>query len=117
MAIKWGLYFTILDVDVALEAQAGVIISWIVAVLFAYVANRLVVFRSKSKEILKEMVSFIGARLITLALEAFLTFVFFTLLHLTTKLWVILVTFIIQILVIIFNYIFSKVFVFKKDSK
>ena len=117
VAIKWGLYFTIFDVDNAVQAQAGVIISWIVAVLFAYVANRLVVFKSKSKKILKEMASFIGARLITLGMEALLTFVFFTLLHLTSNAWVIIVTFIIQLLVIVFNYIFSKLFVFKKNAK
>ena len=114
IAVKWGLYFTILDVDNGLQAQIGVIVSWICAVLFAYVTNRIYVFKSKSKNILKEMASFIGARLLTLGMEALLTFVFFTLLHLTTRMWVIIVTFIIQVLIMVFNYIFSKLFVFKK---
>ncbi len=111
---KWGLYFTVLDVNDGFEAQAGVIISWIVAVLFAYVANRIYVFKSKSKNIFKELCSFLGARLLTLGMEALLTFLFFTLLGLTTNLWVIVVTFIIQVLIMVFNYIFSKIFVFKK---
>ena len=113
---KWGLYFTVFDVNNAFEAQAGVIISWCVAVLFAYVTNRIYVFKSKSKNILKEMVSFISARLITLGMEALLTYIFFTLLHLTSKGWVIGVTFIIQVLIMVFNYIFSKIFVFKKEK-
>ena len=117
VGVKWGLYFTVLDVDDALQAQIGVIVSWVIAVLFAYVTNRLFVFRSKSKEIRKEMTSFFGARLITLGLEAVLTFIFFTLLHLTTKVWVIVVTFVIQLLIIVFNYIFSKLFVFNKKEK
>ena len=82
IGIKWGLYFTILDVDNGLQAQLGVIISWIGAVLFAYITNRIYVFKSKSKNILKEIVSFVGARLLTLGMEALLTFIFFTLMHL-----------------------------------
>lgn len=116
IAVKWGLYFTIFDVDNAVEAQAGVIISWIAAVLFAYVTNRIYVFKSKSKNILKELSSFIGARLLTLGMEALLTYIFFTLLGLTSKGWVIGVTFIIQVLIMVFNYIFSKIFVFKKEK-
>ena len=116
VATKWALYFTIFDVNVASEAQAGVIISWSVAVLFAYVCNRIYVFKSKDKNILRELISFIGARLLTLGMEALLTYIFFTLLGLTTKTWVIVVTLIIQVLVMIFNYIFSKIFVFKKEK-
>ena len=116
IAVKWGLYFTIFDVDNAVEAQAGVIISWIAAVLFAYVTNRIYVFKSKSKNILKELSSFIGARLLTLGMEALLTYILFTLLGLTSKGWVIGVTFIIQVLIMVFNYIFSKIFVFKKEK-
>ncbi len=116
IAVKWGLYFTILDVDNAFQAQVGVIVSWIAAVLFAYITNRIYVFKSKSKKILQEMASFFGARLLTLGMEALLTFIFFTLLGLTSNTWVIIVTFIIQVLVMVFNFIFSKVFVFRKEK-
>lgn len=114
IGIKWGLYFTIFDVENELEAQLGVIISWIVAVLFAYVANRIVVFKSKNKKILKEMAEFIGARILTLLMEMALTWFFFNLLNLTSNTWVIIVTFIIQVLIMVLNYIFSKLFVFKE---
>ena len=91
------------------------IIAWIIAVLFAYITNKLWVFNSKNsgkKELLKEIISFYGARVVTLVLE-------------TAFLWIaidkmgfneILMKIISNIIVIILNYIFSKVFIFKKDK-
>lgn len=116
LGIKFGLFFTILDADNTFESQLCVIIAWVGAVLFAYFTNRIFVFKSKSKNIIKEMASFFGARILTYLMEAALTFVFFTLLGLTTKLWVVIVQLIIQVVVTIFNYIFSKLFVFKKKQ-
>ena len=114
LAIKWGLYFSILDVNNASEAQIGVIVSWIIAVLFAYITNRIFVFKSNNKHIAKELFSFVGSRIITYFLEALLTWLFYNILGLTSNTWIIIVTIIIQILVTILNYIFSKLFVFKR---
>ena len=61
---KWGLLYTILDPTNSLELQISIIISWICSVSFAYVTNRLYVFKSENKGILKEIVSFFGARLL-----------------------------------------------------
>ena len=66
---KWALLFTILDASNAFQLQVSIIISWICAVLFAYFANRIFVFNSKSKKILKEIVSFFGGRVATLLME------------------------------------------------
>ena len=41
------------------------IVAWFLSVLFAYITNRKYVFESMSNEIIKEMVSFFGARLAT----------------------------------------------------
>ena len=60
VVIKFGLLFTILDADKPLELQIAVIVSWIIAVLFAYIANRIFVFHSKNKNFFKEISSFIG---------------------------------------------------------
>lgn len=117
MAVKWGLYFTILDVNKKIDAQIGVCVSWLCAVAFAYVANRIYVFKSKNANILKEISEFVGARLLTLGMEMILTFIFFNLLGLTSKLWVVIVTFIIQVLIMVLNYVFSKLFVFKDKVK
>ena len=117
IAIKWGLYFTVLDVNDTIQAQIGVWISWIAAVIFAYITNRTIVFKSKNKKMLKESLKFLGSRIATLIIEMGLTYLFFNILNLTTNAWVIAITFIIQVIVIVLNYILSKVFVFKKAER
>lgn len=114
LIVKWGLLFTLLSAKNAIELQMAVVISWIVAVAFAYITNRVFVFKSKSKRILKEIISFFSARLLTLGLEMLIMWFFITFLKLNTNLWVLIWTIISQILVILFNYILSKIFVFKK---
>lgn len=114
LIVKWGLLFTVLDPKNSVQLQVAVVISWIAAVVFAYITNRIFVFKSKSKKILKEIMSFFGARLLTLGLEMIIMWFFVTFLKLNSDLWVLMWTMVAQILVIIFNYIFSKLFVFKK---
>lgn len=114
LVVKWGLLFTILNAKNAFQLQAAVVISWIAAVIFAYITNRIFVFKSKSKNILKEIVSFFSARLLTLGLEMLIMWFFVTLLKLDSDIWVLVWTMVAQVLVIIFNYILSKLFVFRK---
>lgn len=115
--VKYLLLFTILEASNAIELQISVILSWLAAVLFAYFTNRIFVFESKNKNKLKEFVSFIIARILTLLLEMFIMWFFITLLELNSNLYVIIFTLISQAAVIIGNYIFSKLFVFKKADK
>lgn len=117
LGVKYALLFTILKASNAIELQISVILSWIAAVLFAYFTNRTFVFESKNKNKLKEFVSFIIARISTLLLEMFIMWFFVTLLKLNSNLYVIIFTLISQAVVIIGNYIFSKLFVFKKADK
>lgn len=114
LVVKWGLLFTILDAKNAFQLQVAVVVSWIIAVIFAYITNRIFVFKSKSKKILKEIVSFFGARLLTLGLEMLIMWFFVTLLKLNSNIWVLVWTMMAQVLVIIFNYVLSKLFVFRK---
>lgn len=102
---------TILNPKDALELQIANIISWIVSVSFAYITNRIFVFKSKSKNILKEIGSFVSARVITLILDMFIMFLLVTLMGINDKISKIIV----QVVVIILNYVFSKLFVFKKS--
>ena len=113
LAIKWSLLFTILDAKNALQVQIAVIISWIGAVAFAYVTNRIFVFKSKSKNYLKEIRDFIISRIATLLMEMSIMWFFVTLLKLNSDNWVLVFTIICQVVVTVFNYIFSKLFVFK----
>ena len=110
------MLFTILNAENPVQLQIAVIISWIVGCLFAYVTNRKIVFKSESKNILKEMASFITARLITLGMEMLIMFVFVTALGLNSDIWVLIWGIVAQIVVIVANYIFSKLFIFKKEK-
>lgn len=116
LAIKWGLLFTILDAKNGFQVQVAVIVSWIGAVIFAYITNRIFVFKSKSKNYLKEISSFILGRVATLLMEMFIMWFFVTLLKLNSDTWVLVFTLVCQVLVTIFNYILSKLFVFKKEK-
>ena len=107
---KWLLWL-VLDPKDELLLQISIIISWIITVLFAYVANRIFVFKSKNKNIIKEMGSFFGARLLTLGMEMAIMWIFVTWLGLNEYVF----TIIAQILILILNYVFSKIFVFKRN--
>lgn len=114
---KYILLFTIFDASNAIQLQTSIIISWIIAVLFAYFTNRKFVFQSTNTNKLKEFSSFVVARVSTLFLEMIVMWFFVTLLKFNSDLYVILFTMVSQIGVVICNYIFSKLFIFKKVDK
>ena len=117
LAVKYALLFTVLNASDATQLQIAVVISWIVACLFAYITNRKIVFKSKSKKILKEFIAFVSARLFTLILEMLIMFIFVTLLKLNSNLWVVIWSIVAQVVVIVVNYILSKLVIFKKEKK
>lgn len=117
LVIKYILLFTILNPTNAFQLQVAIIISWIAGVLFAYFTNRKFVFESKNENKLKEFISFVIARISTLLLEMFIMWFFVTLLKLNSDLYVVIFTLVAQVAVVIGNYIFSKLFVFKKTDK
>ena len=111
------MLFTVLNASDATQLQIAVVISWVVACIFAYITNRKIVFKSKSKKILKEFTAFVSARLFTLFLEMLIMFVFVTLLTLNSNLWVVIWSLVAQIVVIVVNYVLSKLVIFKKEKK
>lgn len=117
LATKYLLLFTILDASNAVQLQIAVVISWVAACLFAYITNRIWVFESKSKDIIKEMSKFFLARLTTLGLEMLIMFVFVTALGLNSDMWVVVWTLVSQVVIVIGNYILSKLIVFRNKEK
>ncbi|MCI8670445.1 MAG: GtrA family protein [Bacilli bacterium] len=115
LGVKYLLLFTFLDASNAVELQIAVIISWVCAVAFAYVTNRIFVFKSKNKNYFKEISSFVSGRILTLLMEMAIMWFFVTLLKLNTDFWVVVFTMICQVLITVANYILSKLFVFKKN--
>lgn len=92
------------------------VIAWIIAVLFAYVTNKLFVFESKSWKadvIVKECISFFGCRFLTGVLDVAIMYVSVDLLNLNNLLFKIIS----NILVIILNYVASKLIIFKKAEE
>lgn len=104
------LTITILSPNNPLELTIANIISWIISVLFAYITNRKYVFQSKDKKILKEASKFTLSRVTTLLIDILLMFIFVSILHFNDK----IIKLLVQIIIIILNYIFSKLLVFKK---
>ena len=89
------------------------VVAWGASVLFAYVTNRKYVFESNSEEIGKEMTKFFSSRLSTLALDMIVMWLLVDVLtanNLVAKVFA-------NVLVVIANYILSKLFVFKKGGK
>ncbi len=110
LAVYYICINTFLNADNAVQLQIANIISWIAGVLFAYFTNRKYVFESHENNKIKEFTKFTGSRIITLFLDMVIMFVGVTCMHANDK----IMKLISQVLVIVGNYIFSKIFVFKK---
>ena len=104
------LTITVLNPEIGLQLQIANILSWILSVAFAYITNRKYVFESKSNNYVKEITSFVGGRVATLLMDMLIMFVFVTLLKFNDKIFKLVS----QVVVIVANYIISKIFVFKK---
>lgn len=114
LVTKWILLYTILDPKNYIELQISIIISWIFAVTFAYITNRKYVFKSNNKNIIKEILEFFSARVFTLLVEAFIMWLFVTLLRMNSDLMVFIWTILTQFIIVVLNYVFSKMLIFKK---
>ena len=109
------LSFALLTDVLFLDALVSNVISWIIAVLFAFFTNRIWVFQAPTKtagEFLSQMVSFFGGRVATLLLEELMIYVLITRLQFPN----LPVKVVAQVVVIILNYVISKLFVFKKEE-
>ncbi|EQH68431.1 GtrA family protein, partial [Clostridioides difficile] len=88
-------------------------LAWILAVLFAYVTNKFFVFESKRIEIkflFKEFLSFVSFRLLSGVVEMLIMYVMIDLLFVND----VIVKIFTNIVVIVLNYLFSKMIIFKK---
>lgn len=113
LAIYYALTYTVLDANNSIQLQIANVISWVGGVIFAYVTNRKYVFESKNKNKVVEAGKFVSARLVTLLMDMAIMFVGVTLLKGNDK----ILKIISQIVVIVSNYVFSKLIVFKKEKK
>lgn len=105
--------------------DVSTLIAWVFAVLFAYVTNKLWVFESKVTEfkvVLREIVSFFAARIVSFVVFESLGFMLVRNILLNSDYttenfskWTAKI--LMAVIVVIFNYVLSKLVIFKKNSK
>ena len=110
--VNYVIYLPVYNL-LGLSAAVSNAIAWVVAVAFAYLTNKPFVFRShdwSAKTVVPELTKFVGCRLASGVMETVILFVTVDLLGWNGNLWK-LVT---SVLVVILNYLASKLLVFKK---
>lgn len=139
--VSWGACYIakfFLDSNVGFQNFIINTISWVAGVLFAYPLNRIWVFRSKNKHIIKEFFGFASSRVSTWILDVLIMWLFiniwsfktgflsllqkfglaFSSIETEDKIYYWFVKIVISaVLVTIANYVFSKFFVFGKKKK
>lgn len=94
-------------------------LAWVCAVLVAFITNKKYVFETKTTSwgsFFREMAAFFGARGVSGAFETASMWLFVDVLGMNSELQEFIVKVIVSGVVLVLNYIFSKVFVFRKKS-
>lgn len=112
--INLAVYYVCCEV-IGLANVPGTVIAWITAVLFAFITNKLFVFDSKDMSMrvfFSEMIRFFLARIATGILEVLIMFIGVDVMHGPSMVLKVIT----NIIVIIVNYILSKLLVFIKKK-
>ena len=95
-----------------LSATVSNMISWVVAVAFAYLTNKPFVFKSHDwslKTVVPELTKFVGCRVASGAAETLILLVTVDIFHFNGNIWKLFTS----VIVVVLNYIGSKLFVFR----
>lgn len=112
--VNYAVYLPVYNL-LHLSAAVSNILSWVVAVAFAYLTNKPFVFQSHDwsrKTVVPELTKFVSCRIASGAMETGILFLTVDLLHWNGNVWK-LVT---QVLVVVLNYVASKLLVFRKKT-
>ena len=107
--------FWLFDAVIDWDPLLANLISWVIAVAVAYITNRIWVFAAHAtgaRAVLIEIVSFYLSRVATFLMEEGILLIFVTLLDLPSM----PVKIAASVLVVLLNYVFSKIFVFRKKN-
>ena len=108
--------YAILAHPLAMPPVAATAIAWLLSVLFAYVTNKIWVFESRrdgKKALLHELAAFFACRAFSGVLDIGIMWVFAELIRFND----LVVKIIYNMIVIVLNYLFSKLWIFKKEHK
>ena len=110
--VNYMVYLPVYNL-LGLSAALSNAIAWVVAVAFAYLTNKPFVFKSydwSAKTVIPELTKFVGCRVASGAAETLILLVTVDLLHWNGNIWKLITS----VLVVVMNYVASKLVVFKK---
>lgn len=110
--VNYAVYLPVYNL-LGLSASVSNMLSWVVAVAFAYLTNKPFVFKSHdwSKEtVIPELTRFVSCRIASGAMETVILLLAVDILGWNGNIWKLLT----QVMVVILNYVFSKLIVFRK---
>lgn len=113
--VSWGSYFLLTD-PLKMHYQYAQWISWVAAVAFAFIVNKIFVFRDKDISaggLFRQIWQFVSVRIASGVLEWLLMILMVELIHIGDGISKIIVS----VVTVILNYIASKLFIFKKNEK
>ena len=114
-AVNFGVYFICINI-LGIHYIYANIVAWFLSVIFAYVTNRIYVFKKVNFSpvaVIREIVLFFGARFLSGAIETASLFIMVDLLKSGEGIAKVIVA----VVVVVLNYIFSKLIVFKKYGR
>lgn len=114
-AVMWLLFYR-----AGVEYNLANGISIISSIIFAYVANKLVVFRSHvsgAAALAREALSFFGSRAVTFLLELGIPFFIHTVGQVDENKWGMITKVAVNVIVLVLNFVFSQFLVFKGGKK
>lgn len=114
-AVNYVIYFACTK-GAGIDYLISNVIAWTIAVLFAFLVNKVYVFRSmdrSAKTLLWEFGSFVSARVLSGVLETAMLFIFVEWMHFSDS----VIKIVAGVLVIIINYFLSKLVIFRKKGE
>lgn len=105
--------FFVLDTIIKSPLIVSNVVAWVFAVVFAFLTNKYLVFESVSKgriQSIKEMATFFCVRIITLIIDTFLMWLFVEIVLANS----LVAKVIVNIVVVVLNYLASKLWIFKR---
>lgn len=117
--VNWVTYFVLYNI-LHVHNVISTAIAWLLAVIFAFITNKIWVFDSKSfdrKTLVHEIWTFFTARALTGLIDVGIMFVAVDLCGMNTAFWSTFWKVISNVIIVILNYALSKIIIFRKKDK
>ena len=105
--VNWVVYAAMVKVHI--DYRIATAVAWAVSVLFAFIVNKIFVFQSYNMRpafVMKEITSFVACRAVSGVMEMVFMIVMVSWIHIA-----------VSVIVVIVNYVFSKLFIFRKSEE